>query len=350
MVSTGRDKPASFTVGALVLATLVIAASSGISAAGAQQAATEADNTVTQIQVHPSGEATWTVQFRTRLETQQQVDDFQAFQDAFRQNTSEYLDPFSDRIRGVVDRAANATGRPMAASNFSASTSIQEVPRRWGVVTFEFTWSGFAEQRNDRLVVGDVFQGGFFLAANDSLKLAVPDGYDVTSVEPTPDERDAGVLIWHGREDFSDGHPAVVIEAGQSPGTTGGWIQTGGQSGLYIGGALLVALIVIGSYALRRRGTFRGGPTGSEGPSVTTSTEEGGPGPTGDDGTVKTDSERVEVLLERHGGRMKQAAIADELGWSDSKVSRVVSGMADEGLVTKLQLGRENLVELDEEE
>lgn len=350
MVSIGRGKPALFTVGALVIATLIIVSASGTSVVAAQEAAPEADNTVTRIQVHPSGDATWTVQIRTRLETQQQVEEYQAFQDAFRQNTSKYLDPFSDRIRAVVNRAANATGRPMAASNFSASTSIQEVPRRWGVVTFEFTWSGFAEQRNGRLVVGDVFQGGFFLAANDSLKIAVADGYDVTSVEPAPDERDAGVMIWHGREDFSDGHPAVVIEAGQSPTTTGVRTLIGGQTGLYIGGALLVALIAIGSYALWRRGTFRGGSTGSEGTSVATTTEEGGSGPTVDDGAVKTDPERVEVLLERHGGRMKQAAIADELEWSDSKVSRVVSGMVDEGIVTKLQLGRENLVELAEEE
>lgn len=350
MVWSGRRRPVLLSVGTLAIAALMVVSSLGIPVVAAQQTAPATDNTVTRIQVNPSGDARWTVQIRTRLETQEEVEDYQAFQEAFKQNTSKYLDPFSDRIRSVVTRAANATGRPMAASNFSASTSIQEVPRRWGIVTFEFTWNGFAEQRDDGLVVGDVFQGGFFLAANDSLVIAVPDGYEITSVEPAPDERDAGELVWRGREDFSDGHPLVNIEAGQSPTTTGITSQTGQPAGLYIGGALLLAIVVIGSYTLWRRSTGGRRSTGSDTPPEPASTQEAGTETAAIEDTVKTDSERVERLLDHHGGRLKQADIAAELDWSASKVSRVVSEMVDEGSVTKLRLGRENLVELSEEE
>jgi Uncharacterized membrane-associated protein/domain len=63
-----------------------------------------------------------------------------------------------------------------------------------------------------------------------------------------------------------------------------------------------------------------------------------------------TDEERVRELLELNGGRIRQADIAAEFDWSDSKTSRVVGRMADDGSVEKLQLGRENLVALPDEE
>ena len=62
--------------------------------------------------------------------------------------------------------------------------------------------------------------------------------------------------------------------------------------------------------------------------------------------SLLSDEERVEHLLEQNGGRMKQATIVDETGWSDAKVSQLLSAMADEGRVDKLRLGRENLISL----
>jgi uncharacterized membrane protein len=46
---------------------------------------------------------------------------------------------------------------------------------------------------------------------------------------------------------------------------------------------------------------------------------------------------------------MKQANIVKETGWSDAKVSQLLSSMADEGRVEKLRLGRENLISLPDE-
>jgi hypothetical protein len=63
-----------------------------------------------------------------------------------------------------------------------------------------------------------------------------------------------------------------------------------------------------------------------------------------------SDEERVEYLLESNGGRMKQANIVSETGWSDAKVSQLLSSMADEGRVNKLRLGRENLISLPDED
>lgn len=58
------------------------------------------------------------------------------------------------------------------------------------------------------------------------------------------------------------------------------------------------------------------------------------------------DEERVLSLLEEHDGQMRQSAIVEETGWSKSKVSMILSEMTDDETVSKLQLGRENLISL----
>jgi Uncharacterized membrane-associated protein/domain len=68
------------------------------------------------------------------------------------------------------------------------------------------------------------------------------------------------------------------------------------------------------------------------------------------DPELLADDERVERLLEQNDGRMKQAAIVEETGWSDAKVSQLLSSMADEGQVEKLRLGRENLISLPDDD
>jgi uncharacterized membrane protein len=57
-----------------------------------------------------------------------------------------------------------------------------------------------------------------------------------------------------------------------------------------------------------------------------------------------TDRERVRRLLEENGGRMKQSHIVDSVDWSKAKVSRLLADLEEDGQVTKLRLGRENLV------
>lgn len=52
----------------------------------------------------------------------------------------------------------------------------------------------------------------------------------------------------------------------------------------------------------------------------------------------------VQRVLEGSGGRMKQSTIVEATEWSKSKVSRLLSSMANDGDVVKIRLGRENLV------
>jgi len=86
----------------------------------------------------------------------------------------------------------------------------------------------------------------------------------------------------------------------------------------------------------------------SRDPSAATTTDtETDDGP---DRSLLSDEERVERLLRDNGGRMRQADIVTETGWSDAKVSQLLSAMADDGRVEKLRLGRENLISLPDNE
>jgi hypothetical protein len=56
------------------------------------------------------------------------------------------------------------------------------------------------------------------------------------------------------------------------------------------------------------------------------------------------DEKRVRQLLSTHDGRLKQSQIVEATDWSKSKVSRLLSSMEDDAEITRIRLGRENLV------
>ena len=68
------------------------------------------------------------------------------------------------------------------------------------------------------------------------------------------------------------------------------------------------------------------------------------------DEALLSDEERVERLIEQNGGRMKQAAIVQETGWSNAKVSQLLSSMDEAGQIDKLRIGRENLISFPDED
>ena len=324
----------------------------------AQQSQPDADNTITRVEVFENGSAHWMIQIRTRLDTEQRENEYAAFQEQFRDNTSQYLGPFQSRMQATVGDAANATGREMRATNFTASTSVQQVPRQWGVVTYEFTWTNFAAQQNDRVVVGDVFQGGFFIAEDDRLEIIAPFGYEIAETDPQPDHQEGDTVAWDGREDFDNTNPTVVF----APATNRDESATGDGSFFDgLGFPVLLVLIVVVLIGIvvavmyrRRSSEATGQDTGATEagdrepePSTTQQTASGGADAAG---IALTDEERVIELLEANDGRMKQAAIAEEFDWSASKTSRVIGEMADKDSVEKLRIGRENLVALNDDD
>jgi len=62
------------------------------------------------------------------------------------------------------------------------------------------------------------------------------------------------------------------------------------------------------------------------------------------DDPMLTDEDRIRELLTSYGGRMKQTDVTAETDWSKSTVSRKLSKMEEKGLITRVQVGRGNLV------
>jgi len=309
---------------ALVVAVLCLVAA--VPTAVGQQLP-ETDNTVTRIDVQADGDARWAVVVRTRLDSDADVVAYETFQQGVRNDSGAYLDPFSERIRGVVATADAGTDRPMAAESVTVSTRIQQVPRRWGVLEYTFEWTNFARPDGDRLVVGDTFDGGLFIAANDTLVVRGPDGYAVQQVTPSPTTRDGVTATWRGPREFARGAPAVTFV----PSDAGTESAPGVAAEPVVLGVVVLALAAGGIVLYRRRG--------------------GTPSADSDDAApIRTDANRVLALLAENGGQVRQATVAEEFDWSASKTSRVLSGLADEGRIEKLRLGRENVISLPDEE
>lgn len=97
-----------------------------------------------------------------------------------------------------------------------------------------------------------------------------------------------------------------------------------------VAAAAMVVLVVLGSTLLVKNQLHNDG-TGSGEPR--TSQQE-----------FKTDREKVCELVDENGGRMKQSEIVNSVDWSKAKVSRLLAELEDDEEITKLRLGRENLV------
>ncbi|ERH08545.1 MAG: hypothetical protein J07HX64_00286 [halophilic archaeon J07HX64] len=291
-------------------------------------------------------------------------------------------------MRSAVSEAENltrqetaVTEREMTATGFEAETGTEVVPREWGFVTYRFNWEGFAPVDNGTVSVGDTFEDGLFLEENSILVIRSPDGYEATTVEPDPDQVGSNELRWEGPVEFGDRRPTAEFvqsgspddstdgadgtgdgstgsDADDSPGNSGG-DGSGGLPGSVLFGTAGVAVLagVTALYLHQRRQQ-----PDSAGQAVTDDGQEPdtavGTAEThqerketetatnpGEVPELATDEDRVIAALEVEGGRMKQSDLADQLDWSPSKASRVLSDMADEGEIEKLRIGRENVID-----
>lgn len=320
-----------------------------------------------------NGSAGWEISYRMRLETDNETAAFESLEADVRTNESAYLDPFAAGIQTTVDDAESATGREMAATDFDVATSVTTIPRRYGVVTYRFTWSGFAAVEGEELTAGDALAGFFLDAESTSLTVRWPAGYEATSVTPEPTERGDRSVTWTGPLTFGPDGPTVAIA------------PAGGSTvplSVVAGAGVVLLLVVAGAwrYVLGSRdadtnGAVEPGPQSNEveaddsdasadPPSAAeteagteTGTDAGSDAdghPDEDDGTEEppadllSNEERVLRLLRERGGRLKQQTVVQELDWTAAKTSQVVGKMRDEGTIEGFRLGRENVLRLPE--
>ena len=303
-----------------------------------------------------------------------------------------------DAVQAAAERVDGSTARQMSVTDRERTSAIEgRGENRTGALTLSFTWENFARTGEEgELHLDDVFGTGDGLwlpglTPDQELVVVAPDGYAVLDANVPPQN---GELRWEGPAEFdlemlsatfagdaSDGSPGDT----ESPDDTGDTDDSGGRSaGLLwpavVGLSVAIAAVAAALMFYRER---LGGESGEGSPddgagsgtAATESATDGGggagtgggtasarvepdrneptgavdtdpPGATTDpvDETLLSDEERIERLLERNGGRMRQADIVDETGWSNAKVSQLLSSMAEQDQVDKLRIGRENLI------
>jgi DNA-binding transcriptional ArsR family regulator len=228
---------------------------------------------------------------------------------------------YRSRLEYVVREAAKAVGREMRIEDLQVETQVVEtIGGKIGLIRVSFVWRGF--DKTDQpctAVVGDVFVGGLYLADGETLRIYVPEGYQVAEARPKPDEKGERYVGWAGRRVFPDGEPRLAISryalgSGDQPPWAGEMLYLLAALPGLVGG---VALIV---YRIRRRAAGRV--------------------------ARKSDAEAILEVLRRHGGAAYQAQIVKECGLPKSTVSTVLKILEAEGRVVRERVGRENLVRI----
>jgi hypothetical protein len=358
----------------------------------------EADRTVFIITVRENGSATWRFRYEQRLEADADIENFESYADRFNANETDSFRNFRERAVALADSGSNVTGREMSADRFRRDARIEERPPagdEFGVIEMSFVWSGFATIDGGDVVAGDVFVGGLYVGPDQQLRVERGPNLRFESTAPEPDTTAAGTLsesetiTWIGETSFADRQPRVVFverdAEGASTGTDSEATSTTppdqptddatGSTGPVVPLVAIGIVIVLGMSAafVYRAGLFATGTIETdESPSnrmsddggteagTTTPASDAGAGETADgserpdegtshpiaEGEFLSDEERVVALLESQGGRMKQVDIVDQTDWSKSKVSMLLSDMESEGTVSKLRVGRENIVSL----
>lgn len=336
----------------------------------------DADRTSFRITVYENGSAEWLFRYEKSL-NESERQDFEAFAQEFNTNETELFVNFRTRARWLTDNGSTATGRPMNATAFrrdARTEGLDPQTQSLGVVEMSFRWVGFARVTDaGRVQAGDVFRGGLYIGPDQELVYAPGPNLSFVTAEPETDRIISGATLaesqsvtWRGERSFSDRRPRAVFAAGDptpdgdtTPTATGDGTDGGTGPGLLVpmGVLLVVVLLGAGAAVAYRSGTLP--------PSPGSADTAGGSGDAGDAGgaasasagtdaapvgvseeELLSDEERVIDLLEDNGGRMKQVDIVDATDWSKSKVSMLLSDMEDDDQISKLRVGRENIVSL----
>ncbi|GAB3667957.1 helix-turn-helix transcriptional regulator [Halopiger thermotolerans] len=347
---------------------------------------------IIRLNVSSDGDVRWEIESRFLITDDDDADTFREFADAVKTGRidSGYDVQLFERY---VTQAETATGREMELRNAGWDEPEIRQPEsdefddgtRIGVITYSFTWTNFATVDGDRIYFGDALQTpdnetGSWLPLYDGQRLVVEAPPNYALETPTS-------LSWDGPHQFEEGDLEIVFLRGPSdmgamlPGSV--WL---------VGSAIGVLIAAgIGGYFAYRYATRS---DRSELPidripllervqgHTSSATNAGSDPDVGGDGTesatdigahstsetaaasqtqleyeeadddidpeLLSDEERVHRMLKRNGGRMKQATIVKETGWSNAKVSQLLSQMDEDGEIDKLRIGRENLITLPE--
>lgn len=329
------------------------------------------EETVITVHVRENGDAHWNVTTRFALADENETAAFDRLADDFEDGDVETR--FSiDVFERLAERSSDETGRRMSITDVQWTT---HATNETGRLTLSFTWTEFARTEfarteEERLVVDDAFDRGSgtwlpSLSANQTLVIVPPPGYAVTNSPPGVGVNNGAIRV-RGPHSFASNGLEITLEGDAEQGIAALLSDLNVQE-LSVLAVLLTAMGVggFGVYVWTRR---RHGPSAGlrseqrETVAEHEPTAEAAAGANADGSDavedepddvaeeLLSDEERIERLIERNDGRMMQAKIVKETGWSNAKVSQLLSSMDEEGRITKLRIGRQNLIAFPDED
>ena len=311
-----------------------------------------APSTTFTINLQADRSANWVVTVEYELTSEAERQAFREIADEFEAGTAGG-GPDLSLYENIAAQSSAQTGRSMAIEEVERSGSLRGTT---GSLRLSFRWTEFLAEDGEKLVFNDALRTSdenAWLASldeNQELRITTPRGYAITSANVAFSDN---TVVVEGPHTF-DTEELVQITLEPSL----------GPSWELLAAAVVIGIAIIGGALLLRRenAPANGGPqaTANVDTNGGVDTAEAGqpsaepeppepepadPEPEADL-SLLADDERVLRLLERNGGRMRQADIVSETKWSDAKVSQLLSSMADDDRITKLRIGRENLISL----
>ncbi|WP_266079266.1 helix-turn-helix transcriptional regulator [Haladaptatus caseinilyticus] len=336
----------------------VVGDSPGVESAAVNPSAANetANGTTIRITPQPDGDARWNV---SMVFTTQNENETAAFKELGRdfENSGGAIGPSKDVFIRIARKVESETGREMKILDSERKYTPGNTTH---TLSLTFVWTNFTQVKGDKIILGDAFllDDGTStwlgsLTADQRLIIEGPTGYRIQN-SPNFGHSNATITI--------EGPKALNTDTERIDVT---YTKTGGngpKSILSATNVFLLLLVVstgaVGVYVLMQRREDKSVDDPRQEPPVAAEEADSasaigdGSASENDEPNVEllSDEERVEHLLKRNGGRMKQAKIVTETNWSNAKVSQLLSAMDKENRVDKLRIGRENLITLPDED
>lgn len=296
------------------------------------------DSVFLQVELRPNGTGEWRVEYRIRLDNENTTAAFEQHREQIESDPESYRSAFAADIRASVRAAENRTDREMALSNVTVSAHRDRLPQRYGIIVYTFEWEGFGAANASAIAAGDALRG-LYLDGETTLLVSWPEQYHREALAPAASETRANGVVWNGPMHFAADQPRIVVSsAGSADGPPGGNGGSPGDGDSVPGEGMGPTVVGLGVVVLGVVGL--GGAMYYDYLDVPDFGVVGGQ----EEAELLSNDEQVTSVLEANDGRMKQQAIADELGWTDAKTSKVIRGMREEEAIETFRVGRENVV------
>jgi len=242
---------------------------------------------------------------------------------------------FQEKVTSLVKAAENYTDRQMSVDLESIILTPSD---SYIVIEYTFSWKNFSQVKNERIIVGDVFQVENFsqqLFGDGFLYITYPSQCVVETISPFPDKRDDSIqmLKWFGIQEFINRSPTIIL---RNKASTTLFLEFFWQNGILILGLFGIAAGTLSFYMLKyRKKKQKGTVNSSEFAEFL---------------TVATEEEKIVRLLRSSGGSLNQSKIVDQCKFSKAKTSQLLKSLEQKGIVSRHKKGRDKIVFLVEQE